>query len=866
MSESDNVTYNFGLRGTAGIIAGLSGTSAIIALAGSIIMLIFFLLGAPLLIPLAVALVTAILVFTPVMGRPLSEWAKVATKYATHVATTGRIEPIPAQRIGTPPETTTVPSYEIVEHGPNGFIKDDHEYINVMKLHGGIDFALASQQDQDEIVAVWGSFLASFAREGSSIQHLQIIERSVPAVNDPAIEHLTHAAVNDQSSLESYRSLLAQLGDASAVHEVYLAFRIQPHGRDVLRSCTQEVDAVVQALAQLQITCERLNKQAINDLLNYMNNPQIEMVHKLAHIAGKDIPDILPVSSREDINTYLVGGTRHRTFEITEWPRVPVLADWLHPLLVSRVAGQRILSIHIDLIPPWKAVRRAERASTNAASEMRRREQMGFEGRVRDTRAYQAIASREDELAGGYAGVKLSATLTVSAVGREALEQASRDVADAATRSRLQHRTLYGLQQAGLNASLPLCRPVPGALEHETTTRHACTLWPLQISASLGAPGVAIGWDVLSGGTFAYDPFEFYRAQLLTSPNMIVLGKVGRGKSAFVKSYLWRQSAIFGRRIWVAGDPKGEYTALARACGLDIIRLEPGGTVRLNPLDPGTETDPTDIAVRRVELLSALCAAQLGRELLPVERSALNAGVSELGREAVLADIVHLLFSPSASMASSLATDQKTLAEDARELALVLNRLLTGDLAGMFDGPSTIDISRSNGGVIDLSTVYAHHAALVPIMVCVTQWLTSQLLRSDHQTIIVLDEAWQALAAAGMADWAQATSKLARAFGVQLCIVIHRLSDLATVGDDASVATKKVKGLLQDAETVVSFAQANAELPLARDMLGLSERETELLGSLGRGRCLFLIGNHHILVDVVLTSLDLSITNTDAAM
>ena len=44
-----------------------------------------------------------------------------------------------------------------------------------------------------------------------------------------------------------------------------------------------------------------------------------------------------------------------------------------------------------------------------------------------------------------------------------------------------------------------------------------------------------------------YDPFALYRQGVVTNPNLVVVGQIGRGKSSFVKSYLWRQ-AVFGRQ------------------------------------------------------------------------------------------------------------------------------------------------------------------------------------------------------------------------------------------------------------------------------------------------------------------------------
>jgi type IV secretory pathway VirB4 component len=95
---------------------------------------------------------------------------------------------------------------------------------------------------------------------------------------------------------------------------------------------------------------------------------------------------------------------------------------------------------------------------------------------------------------------------------------------------------------------------------HVATTRHLCAAYPLVSEAGLGHEGVLIGRDVL-GGSFVYDPFDLYRRGVVTNPNMVVFGQIGRGKSSFVKSYLWRQ-AVFGRHAWVV-DPKGEYGPLA---------------------------------------------------------------------------------------------------------------------------------------------------------------------------------------------------------------------------------------------------------------------------------------------------------------
>jgi type IV secretory pathway VirB4 component len=88
------------------------------------------------------------------------------------------------------------------------------------------------------------------------------------------------------------------------------------------------------------------------------------------------------------------------------------------------------------------------------------------------------------------------------------------------------------------------------------------TLYPFVVPDELGVDGCYIGREA-SGGLFCFDPWECYAKGKLTSPNIVVFGQIGRGKSAFVKSFLWRQ-LCFGRQCWVL-DPKGEYGGLARA-------------------------------------------------------------------------------------------------------------------------------------------------------------------------------------------------------------------------------------------------------------------------------------------------------------
>ena len=429
----------------------------------------------------------------------------------------------------------------------------------------------------------------------------------------------------------------------------------------------------------------------------------------------------------------------------------------------------------------------------------------------------------------------------------------------------------------------------PRVPAHVSTTRHLCAAYPLASEAGLGHEGVLIGRDVL-GGSFVYDPFVLYRNGVVTNPNALVLGQIGRGKSSFVKSYLWRQ-AVFGRHAWVV-DPKGEYGLLAEAWGVRPASLRPGGPIRLNPLDTDQDrdgpsdpdsssrdlpsVDPGDGARRqRMVLTSSLAVACLGRELLPRERAAIDVALAQATEQSAvtrmpaptLPQVVEALLEPGLEASLALRTTRTALLEDGRDVALELRRLVHGDLCGMFDGPTTPGL-RLDGPlvVLDLSAVY-HSPALGVLMACAAAWLQSAVRsRHRHRIIVVVDEAWAILSNLGVARWLQTSWKMSRANGVANMAVLHRLSDLRAVGAEGSEQVNLAEGLLSDSETRVVYAQSPGEVARTRDLLGLTDTETELVTQLRRGMALWKVGPRSFLVEHRLASDERWLTDTDQAM
>jgi len=395
---------------------------------------------------------------------------------------------------------------------------------------------------------------------------------------------------------------------------------------------------------------------------------------------------------------------------------------------------------------------------------------------------------------------------------------------------------------------------------------------------------VYLGTDELAGGgAFCFDVFELYGQGVLNSPNVLVVGDVGAGKSSAVKCLLARSVGVFGSpgggRRWVAiVDPKGEYGPLAEYLGLEVLRLYRGGPTRLNPLDagPGGEwAGAEELVARRTALVGALVAAVLRRELSPLEDAVLGWAVDHVsGRPAgtpTLADVAQLLANPTTEMAERAHVSPDELARSVDTARYALGKLLDRDLRGMFDGPTTAQVGWSGRGIVlDLSAVHQDPDALTLVMIATTAWLQALLAAPEGANVPrryqVLEECWALLGSERIAKYLQACWKLSRAYGVSNVAVCHRISDLKAQADDGTSTAKVAMGLLADTQTRVMFRQPTDQVDEARNLLGLTTTEAALLPRLARGRALWKVGGHTAVVDHAIGAAERGFCDTDSRL
>ncbi|WP_157910453.1 ATP-binding protein [Pseudofrankia sp. BMG5.36] len=451
------------------------------------------------------------------------------------------------------------------------------------------------------------------------------------------------------------------------------------------------------------------------------------------------------------------------------------------------------------------------------------------------------------------------------------------------------------------------------------TTAHLCALHPFSIETTLGQPGPLLGTDRLAGGGFHFDLVTAYEHGLIQGPNMVISGAGAHGKSALAKTYLHRTTALTtqaGRPRWTAVlDPKGEWTTLGHHLGYAVLPLQPGGTLRVNPLDTTPTTSPSErhsrsptpravgahaadsptepervddlvagLAAQRAAVLETLLAVALDRPTLdPSQHRLLLETARHLtththaipaGPDApTLHHVRHLLAQPDHTLAAGLDTTLDELLDRRRPLLDATVTLLDHDLRGIADGPTTpgLDWRTKPGLILDLSALLTSPRALKLVLTAATGWLAA-VMHSQPAThkLTIVDEAWIALDDPAIARHLHNQWRLGRQFGQVNILITHAIADLNTNHNGGAGAGRggvgSAEGLLNTTSVRVFLHQNPEHVARLLADMGLTTRQAALLDHLPPFTALWQIGPHTALVDHTIAPDEWTFADTDTAM
>jgi hypothetical protein len=247
---------------------------------------------------------------------------------------------------------------------------------------------------------------------------------------------------------------------------------------------------------------------------------------------------------------------------------------------------------------------------------------------------------------------------------------------------------------------------------------------------------------------------------------------------------------------------------------------------------------------RRATIRAIVRRLREGAGFAPVEHTALDLVLESLAHQSEVL-IPHVL--------DRLTNPDEDLPEDvsaaSRSLAHTLRRVVFGDLAGMFDGPSTVAFdSNTPMMVVDTSALKgASPEAQALSRLATANWVRRSSLGGNRQArVIVHEEAAVELlnevaAGDGLSERVE-DEKIARHLGTSNWYLLHRVADLDALGDRGSALNSQALGLLADCDTRISYAQQSGEINRSREVLGWNETQAGLVKKLRRGEGLWQIG------------------------
>ena len=482
-------TYLFGPRDRRTLLLGMRGPQIALLAVGALSLLLGFLSQSRYGVPAGVVgcLIALALAVTPVQGRPLVDWLRPSANYL-YGQVTGQ-----GSYLGGPwamhspahgPRNLALPGIAgrvrvrafDTARGEVAVIRQGPRWTAVLQVAAPA-YPLADSSTQHERVSAWGSLLAQLGQEGSRLAGIQWLERTIPDSARGLEDWWRAKGVRSTASAEHYEQLIASAGPAATRHETFVAVSIDERRcRRAVRAAGGGPDGISQVLMNelswVETGLRRCDVEVVGwvgpaDLgrlvrtqYDPMATQSIDNRAKSGLGRGVRLAAAGPMAARSAFSHYRTDSGFHAVYWIASWPRMQVQAAWLYPLLV--LGGiRRTVSVTAEPIPPSQSFREVRSAKVQKLTDEAQREKLGQIETAQEDEEHAAVLRRERELVQGHVEYRFTGYVTVSAGNESELEEACAQIEQAAVRSVLEVRRVYGEQdQAFVAGALPLTRGV----------------------------------------------------------------------------------------------------------------------------------------------------------------------------------------------------------------------------------------------------------------------------------------------------------------------------------------------------------------------------------------------------------------------
>lgn len=211
-------------------------------------------------------------------------------------------------------------------------------------------------------------------------------------------------------------------------------------------------------------------------------------------------------------------------------------------------------------------------------------------------------------------------------------------------------------------------------------------------------------------------------------------------------------------------------------------------------------------------------------------------------------------------------------ADEALALSDALRRLVTGDLAGMFDTHSTVQLSpECPYTVIDTENMARRGDLALAVTNTVTNAWVQGLIADKHsgrKYFLLMEEGWRNLGTVSALESHRLQLKLSGELGIVMCLIVHEGGDFDAVGPEGSKERDLAQTLLKGYANVMSFFQPQMVVNESVAQGMFTPEEGQMIGALGRGMFLLKTHSQSYVVDgnPTTTAWEREVFNTDRQM
>ncbi len=542
------------------------------------------------------------------------------------------------------------------------------------------------------------------------------------------------------------------------------------------------------------------------------------------------IQDIIaPEAIEVDFTYQKINSTYTRTLFVAGYPRA-VPANWLSPLI--NFPWQLAVSMFIFPVDSAEILDNLKRKITEMEAEIQSDLRSGKISNINtEVKLEDARFIREELAKGSERFYQFGLYVTLQANSKEDLDRVTKAVQSTLGSLLIVSKKATLQMDEGFKTTLPMGTDKLLVTRNMDTTSLATT-FPFTSSELTMETGIMYGINEHNDSLVIFDRFKMENA------NMVIFAKSGAGKSYTVKLEILRQ-LMFGTEVLVM-DPEHEYEELTKAVGGEYINFTFESDTKINPFDLSNlyEEGENELG-QKIISLHGLLKVMLGN-MTPQQDAMLDrALVAAYKAKGITPDPATQTNEPPLMedvYKALIGMEDK----DADDIAVRLEKFITGSFRGIFDQPSNLNIRNQ----LTVFSVKEMEEELRPIaMYIILDFIWTRIKKDLKRRILVVDEAWYFMKHQDSASFLHSMVKRARKYYLGITTITQDVEDFLHNDYGRAIVT--------NASIQFLMKQSTASIPILAETFYLSQGERQLLVTSDIGEGIFFSGQNHVAMRVV---------------